>query len=463
MNIKIKSDPSKIRLHNFMNNPARVIMVSFAMIIALGTIILMLPISSRSGEFTPFTTAFFTATSATCVTGLVVVDTYSYFSTFGQSIILALIQLGGLGLVTFTTFFNIIIRKRLGLKDLYLAQESINSGSMAGVSKLIKMIITFTFTVELIGAVLLGLVFVPQFGAEGVFISVFLAISAFCNAGFDVLGRIEEFTSLTPYAENSYLLIVIMVLIICGGFGFIAWHDLKNYFTTKKLMLHTKIVLLTTVILVSFGALFILLSEWNNPNTIGNMSVFDKIINSLFLSVSCRTAGFNTFDIQSMNGVTKLFSIMLMFIGAAPGSTGGGIKVTTFVVIIMTVVSVIRGRSDTSILGRSVQKSVVYKSLTVTIIGFFAVMITTAVVSTGVHTDVVQIDDINALFESVSAFATVGLSAGATSAVTLFPLMMLALTMFMGRVGPVSIALSLSMRNNDIKNQIIPEGKIMVG
>ncbi len=464
MNIKLKRIPAKSRFKNIMNNPARVIMISFALIIAFGTLMLMLPISSKSGAFTSFHTAFFTATSATCVTGLVVVDTYNYYSGFGQGIILALIQLGGLGLVTFTTFFNLIIRKRLGLKSLHLAQESINSGSMSGVNKLVKMVMTFTFTVELIGAILLSFVFIPQFGVEGIFVSVFISISAFCNAGFDILGRLGDYSSLTTYSDNIYLLVVIMVLVLCGGFGFIAWHDLKNYFTTKKMMLHTKIVLLTTGILMFGGALLILISEWDNPATIGNMSILEKIVNSLFLSVSCRTAGFNTFDINSMHGITKLFSIILMFIGAAPGSTGGGIKVTTFVVIVMTVVSVVRGRDDTSILGRSVPKTVVYKSLTVSLIGFFAVMTTTAIVSLGIHESTsIRVDDIDALFESVSAFATVGLSSGATSVVQLFPLMILAFTMFLGRVGPVSIALSLSMRNNDIKNQVIPEGKIMVG
>ena len=451
------------RLHDFLKNPTRVIVVSFALIISVGTLLLMLPFSSREGIFTSFPTAFFTATSATCVTGLIVEDTYTYFSTFGQVVILLLIQFGGLGLVTITTFFNIAIRRKIGLKTAQLAQESINSDGSQDIRVLIKMIILLTFGIELVGAIVLSGVFIPEFGADGIFISVFLAISAYCNAGFDILGRIAPYTSLTTYSDNPVVLITIMLLIIFGGLGFIVWYDLCLYRRHGRLILHTKIVLLATGILIIFGTVCFLALEWNNPFTIGKMPVWEKILNGIFHSVSCRTAGFNTVDLVNMGSGTKLMSCFLMFIGAAPGSTGGGIKVTTFIVLAVTVTSVMRGRDDTIIMGRKIVKQVVYKALAVTVIALIAVLIATFVISYTVHENGTMIGEIDALFESTSAFATVGLSVGVTGVANLTSRMILALTMFLGRVGPVALALTLLARSNPDKHQIIPEGRIIVG
>lgn len=463
MKLRIKEDHSHEWVQRFFRNPTRVIVISFAFIILLGSFLLMTSAASRSGVRTPFFDAFFTATSATCVTGLIVVDTYTYFSLFGQIVILCLIQLGGLGLVTLTTFFNLAIRKRLALKTMQLAQESVNADHLNDVSRLIKTVVAVTFGFELAGAVSLATVMVPEYGAEGIFISVFLAISSYCNAGFDILGRISPYCSLMPYYDNPVVLITVMLLILCGGLGFIVWHDLFGYRQTKRLTLHSKIVLIGTALLTVVGGLGFLLLEWNNPNTLGTMSVLEKIGNSFFYSVSCRTAGYNTFDLGSLNGVSKLLSVMLMFIGAAPGSTGGGVKLTTFMVLWMTVFCTLRGKSETIISGRRIEKNVVYKSLAVLAIGLMGVLVSTCIISFSIHTKGVQVNDIDALFESTSAFATVGLSVGVTGIANTASRLFLIFVMFMGRVGPVSLALSLSMRDSHEKHQVLPEGKILVG
>ncbi len=446
----------------FFSNPTRVIVSSFALLILTGTILLMLPFSSRTGHFTGPLEALFTATSATCVTGLVVFDTYTYWSLFGQIVILTLIQLGGLGLVTLTTFFNIAIRKKLGYKRLQLAQESVNSPDTVDAKHLVKMIMILTFSFELLGALALSATFVPAFGPEGIYISIFLAISSYCNAGFDILGRSAAFVSLTEYASNPMVLIPICMLIICGGLGFLVWQNLFSYRKTKRLLLHTKIVLSISAVLVVFGTMAFLVLEWDNPQTIGGMGFGDKLLNSFFQSVTTRTAGFNTIDLESMHGITKGFMMFFMFIGAAPGSTGGGIKVTTFVVLVMTIICVTRGSDETTIRGRKVDKSVVYKALAVTGLAGCAIILAAGIIyfSTG-HAE--SISAVDAMFESVSAFATVGLSVGVSAAANHISRLALIITMFLGRVGPVSFALSLAMRPGKKKNQVMPEAKILVG
>lgn len=446
---------------HFFSNPARVIVLSFALLILVGLLVLMLPVSSRSGQPTGFMDALFTATSAVCVTGLVVQDTWTHFSMFGQVVILALIQLGGLGLVTFATFFNIAIRKHVGLKSLYVAQESVNSGSMSDVGHLLKMIFMTTFVFETAGALLLMTVFVPKYGAGGIFISIFLAVSSYCNAGFDVLGFEGEYASLTHYADNPVVLITIMALIVCGGLGFIVWQEIYHFRERKKLSLHTRIVLISTAVFILLGALLIGLCEWNNNLTLGKMGTGEKILNSLFMSVSSRTAGYNTVPLEDMFGVTKLIHVFLMFIGAAPGSTGGGIKITTAYVLVMTVICVMRGKNDTIIQQRKVDKSAVYKALAVTSIAGLAVLISSATIFFTPHGGV-AFSEIDALFESVSAFGTVGLTCGVTAQVNALSRLVLVLTMFIGRVGPVSLALSLAMRTQN-KNTVMPEAKIMIG
>lgn len=433
------------------------------LIIAIGTILLATPLCSKTGQFTNLIDALFTATSATCVTGLIVYDTYSYWNIFGQGVILALIQIGGIGLVTFTAFFNKLIGRKPGVRNLVIAKESIVSDNMSDTTQLLSMIMKFTFSCEAIGAFVLCFAFVPKYGfGNGLWISVFLAISAFCNAGFDILGFEGAFSSLTVHANNPLVLITIMVLIIVGGVGFIVWYDIKNYRKTRRIMLHSKIVIVMTVTLILFGFATFALLEWNNPKTMGNMGVGEKILNSFFQSITLRTAGFNTIDFTGVNDLTKMISILLMFIGAAPGSTGGGLKVTSVAVLIMTVVCVFRGYDETYIAGRKISKPVVYKALaTLFSMAFLSLVVTTVLYySSKIH----NLKLIDALFESVSAIGTVGISSGATAIVNGFCRIALVVSMFAGRIGLVSLALSLALRQNDKhKNQVMPEGKIVIG
>ncbi|MCI8623180.1 MAG: hypothetical protein HFG26_05895 [Provencibacterium sp.] len=436
------------------------IVVSFAAIILAGTFLLMLPFSSRSGSVTPLWNALFTATSATCVTGLVVYDTYTYFSPFGQAVILCLIQLGGLGLVTFTAFFNLIVGRKLGLRDMQLASESISADTMAEMPRRIRLAVLASLLVETAGAALLCTVFIPKYGKSGLAISLFLAVSAFCNAGFDILGREGPFSSLSGYNGSPVVLFTLMLLIVVGGLGFAVWQDLLEWPRTRRLQLHTRIVLKITAFLIVFGAVTFLFLEWGNPRTLGSLPFFERLNASLFQSVSFRTAGFNSVDTGGMREITKVLGILLMFIGAAPGSTGGGIKVTAVAVLLCTVFCVARGREDTVIYGRRVPKSVVYKAMAVTTMGFFIVALTSLVIHGAARIDDRGLTGIDVIFETVSAFSTAGLSSGVTAVANLPSKVILILTMFIGRVGPVAFVLSMAMRTPPKRREVIPDGKI---
>lgn len=456
------NNPEKKR-SSLTTSPARAICLSFFAVIAVGTILLILPFSSRDGQFTNPLDALFTATSATCVTGLVVFDTATKWTTIGQIVILALIQIGGLGLVTITTFFNLAIGKKLGFRSMQRAQEAINVEGSMNINNMIRIVVKASIIVESIGALLLMIVFVPKYGGHGVFISIFLAISAFCNAGFDVLGFESQFTSLTEFNGSPIVILTISGLIIIGGLGFIVWSDLMEFRKTKHLILQTRVVLLITAFLIGSGMVMFLVCEWNNPHTMANLPLGEKISAAYFQSVTTRTAGFNSIDITKMNLITKTLSMVLMFIGAAPGSTGGGIKVTTLAVIIMTVVSVVRGREDTIIMKRKVSQSTVYKSLAIIVMAALLVITAGGVMYFTIPDDSVE-TGIDALFEAVSAFATVGLSSGVTAVANVPSKLILILTMFTGRVGPISFVLSLALKaGNPTRSQVIPDGRLMVG
>ena len=432
-------------------NPTRLIVGSFLAVILCGTLLLMLPVSNRDGQMLDMLDAMFTATSATCVTGLVVFDTYTQFSTFGQVVILLLIQVGGLGLVTLTTFFN-----------LRLASESINLSDASQARALLQFVMKVAFVFEAIGAALLALVFVPQFGADGIFISVFISISSFCNAGFDILGRVMPGGSVIPYQSNPYVLAVISLLIISGGLGFLVWQDLSAYHRTHHLRTHTKLVLWITGWLLLLGTAGILFMEYNNPLTLGPMNLFDKITNAAFQSVSARTAGYNSIPLGDMTNFTKIFMSLLMFIGAAPGGTGGGIKVTTLSVVLLAVASVVRGRDEAMIFGRRIDHKTVYKSLTILMLSLFAVI---AASMTLFYNTGPELNEVNSVFEAVSAFGTVGLSVGVTPLMNPFARVVTMLTMFIGRVGPVSLAISLSARKDSAaaRRAVQPQAHINVG
>ena len=464
MQIELQEGPSLLkRLKNLA--PVRLIVSSFFVVIVLGTILLSLPFVTRSGRATSVVDALFTATSATCVTGLVPFDTWTHWNGFGQLVILFLIQIGGLGVVTFTTGFTLLSRRKLGLRDLQLATEN-TAGSAMDIYHLVKIILAFTLSSELIGAAILAIRFVPKFGAHGIWISIFTAVSAYCNAGFDILGFEAPDSSLIGYANDRLVCIPIALLIILGGLGFVVISDiyfakLSPRFHKKKttyLNLHSNVVIHMTLALLVIGTVGFLIFEWGN--TLHGKNIFEKILTSFFQSTSARTAGFASVDIGGEHDITKLFTIILMFIGAAPAGTGGGIKVTTFVVLVATVISVMAGKEDTTLHHRRIDKRIVYRALAIITIALLVVLCTTGVIlSTNLH----PISAIDALFEATSAFGTVGLTAGLTASLSAVSKLCLCLTMFIGRVGPISLALAIAMRHAHNKGAVLPEGKIIVG
>lgn len=441
------------------SSATQTICISFLLVIAVGTLLLTLPISSRTGRLGVID-AMFTATSATCVTGLVVRDTWSQFSLFGQIIILMLIQVGGLGLVTLTSFFALAARRRMGFRDLRLLGESVSADGLSKATEVLKIVIKLAAAFEAVGIVLLLFAFVPQFGAEGVWVSVFTAISAFCNAGFDLFGRFGAYSSLVPYVNNYYVQAVIMFMIMAGGLGFMVWVELAEYRKKRRLSLHAKVVLQFSVIFWVGGAVLLALLEWSNPGTMGGLSVPGKIMAALFQSVSTRTAGMNTIDLAACSPISKLLMSVLQFIGAAPGSTGGGVKVTTFAVLILTIRSVAQGRDDCVIGGHHIESKTVYRALTIIVIGAVAAFGSAVVVYYNTAETVSVID---CIFESCSAFGTVGLSVGVTGQLNTGAKLLYMACMFMGRVGPVSLAISLTAKPDDNKRKVLPVGHINVG
>lgn len=437
----------------------RIICASFLLVIAAGTALLMLPIASK-GESLPFVDALFTATSATCVTGLVVRDTWSQFTYFGQVVLLLLIQVGGLGLVTLTSFFALAVRRRMGFRGLRLLGESVSADGFSQATDVLRIVVGLAVLFEGIGFVLFLFAFIPQFGAEGIWVSLFTAVSAFCNAGFDLFGRFGEYSSITPFVNSFYVQAVLILMITSGGLGFMVWVELGELWKKRRLTLHARVVLIFSAIFWVVGTVCFALIEWNNPETIGELSVPSKLLNSLFQSVSTRTAGMNTVDLAACSPLSKLLMAVLMVIGAAPGSTGGGIKVTTVAVVLLTIRSVAQGRDECIIAEHRISSKTVYRALTIIMLAALAVVISTVFVYYNAHETVSIID---ALFEACSAFGTVGLSVGVSGKLTTASKILYMLVMFMGRVGPVSLAISLASRPDSSRGKILPEGHINVG
>ncbi len=436
--------------------PARTLVLGFLAIILIGSVLLWLPFASASGSSTPYSECLFTATSATCVTGITVVDTYSNWSMFGQIVIALLIQIGGLGFVTIITFFNVAAGKKLGFRTLANAADGLTEYNFAGAGKVFTRIIKYSFIIELAGALLLAIAFVPKYGAYGVWVSIFMSISAFCNAGFDLMGT--DVASLIGFNDNPLVLITIALLIVVGGLGFVVWENFLNLRKVKKLSLHTVAVLVMTGVLILGGMIFYLLSEFNNPATMGEMSFGEKLLNAFFSSVSNRSAGFSSIDVTEMSGFSQLGTMLLMFVGAAPASTGGGIKVTTLLVLIMTVVSYIKNKNDVEIFRHKIDKLTVYRTLVITTLTMCAV----AICFTAVYS-ITSADALQCLFESVAACSTAGLSLGVTASADIFGRIVIMLFMFSGRVGPVSLIMSLTMNSSKRKNIVVPDGQIFIG
>lgn len=442
--------------------PTQIMVVGFATVILIGGFLLNLPIATRSGESIGFLDALFTATSAVCVTGLVVVDTATYWNGFGQVVIIGLIQIGGLGFMTATTMFALLMKKRINLRERLLIQESLNQIDLSGLVRLTRYVILITFIIEGTGAILLSTVFVPQFGiSRGAWYSIFHAISAFCNAGFDLMGSVSgPFSSLTFYVNNFTVTVTISLLIILGGLGFPVILDVIKNKRISRLNLHSKIVLISTVILIVVGMVFMFLVEFDNPDTLGELDFGGKLLASFFQSVTARTAGFNTIDLALMHQGSLFIMIILMFIGASPASTGGGIKTTTLATLILTVRSSILGKVDIEVLGRRISNSIVKKSLGIFFIGISVVVFGTLLISTTEP----QFSLVESGFEVVSAFATVGLSIGGTPELTSLGKILIMLFMFMGRVGSLTIFMAIISRGTKKSPPIrYPEGRIIVG
>lgn len=443
-------------------DPARTLVIGFLIIITAGTLLLCLPISSKSREFTPIFDCLFTATSASCVTGLSVFDTYAHWSLFGQIVIAFLIQVGGLGFVTIITFFNVAAGKKLGYRTLKNAGGDFSESTIESGRGIFIRIMKYSLIFELCGAVLLGFSFVPKHGGYGVWMSIFMSISAFCNAGFDLLGMNGEGSSLISVQNEPMVLITLAILIIIGGLGFIVWENFLNFRQSKKLSLHTKVVLFMTAVLVVGGTVFYLISESGNSKTMKDMPFGEKLLNSFFASVSTRTAGFDNIGMGDTTEFSQMGTILLMFIGAAPGSTGGGIKVTTLMVMIVTVVSYIRNKNDVELFHHKLDKLTIYRTLVISVLSMFAVAMCFVFLYFSMP-DHAQAGAVQCLFDAVSAFSTSGLSTGATALTGVAGRILLIFTMFIGRIGPVSIVMSLVMKSANRKNIVVPDGHILIG
>lgn len=435
-------------------NPPQVLALGFLSLIIIGSVLLNLPIASSSGKAIGYVNSLFTSASAVCVTGLTVLNTAKDFTPFGQLVIITLIQFGGLGIMTLATVGYIIMGKKISFKERLMIKEQLNTESIQGIVKLTKKVIGYTFFLEMMGSILLSLRFVPMYGlGKGVAFSIFHSISAYCNAGFDILGD-----SLLSFQHDYYVLLVLSVLIIFGGLGFTVYADLLAKDRLRKLTLHSKVVLIMTGSLLLIGTLSFLLFESTNPGTLASMSFPQRLANSLFQSVSPRTAGFYSVDMSKIRETTIFSTIMLMFIGGSPGSTAGGVKTTTFACLLLTTISVVKGEEDVNCLKRRLPFETVKRAVSIFLIGL-AIVFSTAIILTITDS---SIKFINLLFESTSAFGTVGLTIGVTEKLSTLGRLIITLTMYIGRVGPLTMAYAFARKNKKRDYRNAP-GNLMVG
>ena len=434
----------------FVPSTTQIIMLSFLGAILLGSALLVLPFSTKSGESVDYIDALFTAVSATCVTGLVTLPTVSTWSVFGQIVILILIQIGGLGVITITAGFMVAIHRKMGLKDSQLLSDALNVSTLSGLAEFVKKMLLGTFIIEGVGALMYMIVFIPDFGAKGIWISIFNSVSAFCNAGIDIVAE----NSLCNYATNPLVNIVTCLLIILGGLGYVVWWDiirvLKDVKRTKfrcvfKLTLHSKIVLVSTFALILIGGVSILAFEYNNPLTLKNYNFFDKMQIAFFQSITTRTAGFATLPQENLTSASAIICIILMFIGGSPVGTAGGIKTVTIVVLFATTIATVRGKNEVTLFQRNLSKQVTRKAVAVAFSSFIIVALSTILLS--LTTDAPALD---VVFETVSATATVGLSRNLTSSVNVWGKLILSATMYFGRIGPISLATSFNLKKENI-------------
>lgn len=436
----------------------KIVALGFFILIALGTILLLLPVSSREPGSTGFTDALFTATSASCVTGLVVADTYTHWTLFGQIVIICLIQIGGLGFLTILTMFSMLFHRKIGLKERSFLQESVNTMYIGGIVRLMKKILTGTFIIEFFGAVLLATRFIPKMGVGvGIYNSIFTSVSAFCNAGFDLMGRFEEYSSLTSFRDDIVVNITVILLILIGGIGFFVWDDISvNKFRVTRYKLHTKLVLIATFILVVFGAAAFYLLE--NNNVLEELKIHHKLTASVFMAVTPRTAGFNTVDVAAMTPAGKMLTIMFMFIGGNPGSTAGGIKTTTTVILFLSAWSSLRNHNEINVLRRRLESDALKRAAAVITINISLILLSGLLICAAQP----SLDLTDVTIEVFSAIDTVGMSTGITRDLCTFSRYVIIFLMYCGRVGSLSFALLFTEHKspNTVQN---PVEKINIG
>lgn len=455
MHLSLLKDVRRLMdMNRWMFTSYQVLVLGFGALILIGALLLMTPWASAEGKSLPFIDALFTATSAVCVTGLVVVDTGTYFSSFGQLVVISLIQLGGLGIMSVSTLMAVIAGKKIQLRERLIMQEAMNQLELSGIVRLMLYVIKATLIIEFIGGTILALHWYPEYGLKGIYFGYWHGVSAFCNAGFDLFG---EYRSVTQYVEDPVVNLTIAFLIILGGIGFTVIAELMGFRRFEHLTFHTKMVLTVTAALLAIGTAFIYVAEYHNPNTLGPLSESGKLLASFFQSVVARTAGFNSVDLTALHESTLLVMIILMFIGASPSSTGGGIKTTTFGVLVASTISFIRGKEEVDIFYRSIHQKVVQKALTLTMIASLLVLVLTLLMSFTEQASLLKI-----LFEVTSGFATVGLSVGVSGEATVFGKLCLILSMFLGRVGTLTVLLSVTAKSARKPLQY-PQAKILIG
>lgn len=447
----------------FSLSTTQLILLSFVAAILVGSALLMLPFSSATGDSVGFVDALFTATTATCVTGLVTLSTATAWSPFGQAVILLLIQIGGLGIITVMSGVMLMLNKKMGIGDRLLVQDAFNLNTMSGLARFIKKVLLGTFFIEGVGALLYMTVFVPRFGARGIWISVFNSVSAFCNAGIDVFSE----NSLCDYATHPLINAVTSALVVLGGLGYIVWWDVlrvvksrskKNRRIFRHLSLHSKIALTTTAVLLLSGTLLFLAFEYNNPKTIGELSLFDKLQVAAFQSVTTRTAGFASVPQENLTGASAALSVLLMVIGGSPVGTAGGMKTVTVAVLLCSAFATVRNKRSATVFGRSISESSIRKALAVAVT-FIAICSVSTVLLMATN----SVSAIDAVYETVSATATVGLSRSLTPSLNLAGKLIIIATMYLGRVGPISLAVALGSGNESQNVISEPSEDINIG
>ncbi len=448
-----------LKKHRLQLAPTQIIALTFAVIILAGALLLTLPVSSRSGESSGFLTALFTATSATCVTGLVLVDTWTQWSGFGQGVILAMIEIGGLGFMSAAAIVVFMLHRRVGLKQRLLMAQAISAPDMAGVVRLQKWVLFGSLGIQAVGAIVLFLRFLPEYGAQKAAIwGVFHSISAFCNAGFDIFGCLEPGKSVIIFNDDPVVLCTLAGLVILSSLGFFVWEDVATKRSWKKLSVYTKLVLLTSLALILGGAVLILLLEWSNPETIGNMPLWQKVLNSFFQSVTLRTAGFSGVDQAALTDAGKIVSMVLMFIGGSSGSTAGGVKTVTMVVLLLFVWNRMRGKETVCVFKRTIPRDKVMDAMSiVTIVVVLALAGGCFICATS------GFSFSDAMYETVSALATVGLSAGGSGNLGVAGKLLIIMYMYFGRVGVLTLSLGFLMGDKAEERFRYAETNLLIG